>query len=77
LKVGNCLVNVEIDGRTVFLEILEKYDRRLNTWFIRPRIGQVAEYRTDENESLVCIGRGIHAVAEKLSAFEERFYSMS
>jgi hypothetical protein len=43
LKVRDCFANVEIDGRTVFFEILKKENRRLRTGFIRPRIGKLAD----------------------------------
>jgi hypothetical protein len=43
LKVRDCFANVEIDGRTVFLEILKKGGRRLGSGFIRPRIGKLAD----------------------------------
>jgi len=43
LNVRDCFTNVEIDGRTVFLEILKKEDRRLGSGFIRPRIGKLAD----------------------------------
>lgn len=43
MKVRDCFENVDIDGRTVVLEILKKEDRRLGTGFIRPRIGKLAD----------------------------------
>jgi hypothetical protein len=43
LKVRDCFANVEIDGKTVFLKILKKEDRRLGTGFIRPRICKLAD----------------------------------